>query len=71
MAAHDNITKKSVDLHEPLLKRDEDSSDDDEDSMYSSSTQSKVKTTPLQKLKSLMGKFPYTFYVSVECVRVD
>ncbi len=71
MAAYDNLTIKPKDLHEPLLERDEDSSDDDENSTYSSSTQSKVKTTPLQKLKSLFGKFPYTLYVSVECVRFD
>ncbi len=58
MAVH-ALNEKMGDLLEPLL---EESSDDDESSMYSSSPKAtEFKATPLEKLKSFLGKFTVFF----------
>jgi hypothetical protein len=61
MAVH-ALNEKMGDLLEPLLEGDEESSDDDESSMYSSSPKAtEFKATPLEKLKSFLGKFMVFF----------
>ncbi len=61
MAVH-ALNEKMGDLLEPLLEGDEESSDDDESSMYSSSPKAtEFKATPLEKLKSFLGKFTVFF----------
>jgi hypothetical protein len=66
------LNEKTGDLLEPLLEGGEESSDDDESSIYSSSPNAaEFKATPMEKLKSFLGKCMGDLFSRVNLIRFD